>query len=317
MRKLTTSLLATTVAMALTACSSSSSDSGGDDTASIALPDNYVQISHENAPAVAAAAMQTAVEASDSGQSSESYGGYQPAYSAATRNAGLSERKQYEQSLDCDSGDFTLSWDDADGSEEVDAGDNLTAVYRECVYNYDDTSLYTDGRMSIDIHAGDYDGSDSDMTTAYTDFVVDDGDYYSRMNGSMRIISEYSDSTVSSTLSSESLTVEHDDSAIRLSGLSLQDSYNLADDSWTMSYDALLQSTTLNGALQIETLSVFEGTYQDEPVSGSMKVSGANGSYVTIDAASGSDDTLYVTTFDGSTTTSEEMSWEDFYAAGQ
>ena len=324
MKNLSTTLLFSSIALALSACgggsggSADSPETGAAQSQSYIFADEYVVISQDNGNYIAANAMQTGVQASDSTDATD---GYAAAGDLALRTVSrarlFSGRQKHENTVECDSGSLTLTWNDADNSEELDSGDTLTAAYDMCVFEYDDSSLTTDGNIVIRINAGDFESTSSDITGTYQNLLMFSSEEYSRLDGSMRIASDFSGNVESVLMSSDALLVEGTDEAMHVSGFALDNTYDTGTNIWTMSYDAELKYTKLEGNVAIDTLMTFEGIYSDEPTVGEMQITGANGSYVLIDANTGDDDTVYVTIYDGSLSVAQELTWDELYAAAE
>ena len=82
------------------------------------------------------------------------------------------------------------------------------------------------------------------------------------------------------------------------------------ESSYVVDFDAEL--TTREGKVIIETEPYFKGENSSpNPDTGIMTVKGANGSFVSLDADTGSNETVLVTTNDGTSTQSEILPWNE------
>ena len=322
MKHASVSTVVLSLLMAVSGCgggSSSSPDTGASTSDGVDLPKAPVVITEANSVEVAVMALQSDVSEINDPSASATSASLGVRVVKAAKKSSLAAKEKAQETLVCDSGSVTVTVDDANDSGAFDRGDTLTAEYDNCLEDFDDFKVLTSGSNSIKLHTGKLLSSNYDATYTFEDFTEVTGSDYFRADGVMRDTAVYNyDSGVSvrsHSVVAESLVIEDDDRAMFVEDLALE----LANHSDTginsLNYNTWMSRTELGGSVTIETTNLFEVVGDGYFTSGSMRVSGANGSYVLIDANTGDDETVYLTVFDGSTSTSQELTWEALYAS--
>lgn len=207
------------------------------------------------------------------------------------------------ESFDCDvSGSISLQ---AQGDLTIE-GSSLQATYNSCV----ESDMTITGSLRIDIFANSSD--DADLKFTFSDLTVADSLETSTLNGDLRLTLQISETIQTNTISSDQLNVlssvsgNEVISALRLEAVLDSDS---APSTLEMAFE--LASDELGGRLTFTTpeLMRFSGTETDNPTTGIFEVTGASGSSVTLNADTGDTATVLFTLFDGSSTTSDTVSW--------
>ena len=322
-------VLASAIALILSACSNGSDSSGGDDFNS-AISTAPVQITQENWRKIASTSTNGVQSAGELGRGNMTDGEdlLQPTSQRFLDNAArmilgkpspLTSRASSSFSEDCDGGGsmkFTVN--DRNNNEELDAGDSVSVTYSNCamVDEFDGTRSIMDGSTSFRINS--MSGTDSS-------------------NSSINVTLEINKLTLTETSSNETVYVDGDinlatstnnDSAeLSISGskiefndseefglirdYDMQQSWNVSTEQWTQSLNAKLASTDIEGQIEITTPVPLQGKGDSYPIIGTTTVTGANGSYVSLNADTGNNETLILTIFDGGTSVSEEVFWSE------
>lgn len=203
------------------------------------------------------------------------------------------------------------------------AGDSFSVSFNSCA---DSSGYYTmNGSMTYAITSlsgtmGQV-GASSGFRVTYSNLSVKDNTTnatYS-LNGDMSIAASSTSVTggastttgtsTTATISGSSLTMTDSVSgSFQLTNYSESYSYNSVTSVYTYSTNMTLAGTVMGGSVTVATTPPFSGTGANAPTSGSMKVSGANGSYVILTA---NPDGLNadLTIYDGSTTTNKSVLW--------
>lgn len=72
-----------------------------------------------------------------------------------------------------------------------------------------------------------------------------------------------------------------------------------------------MASTEIGGQVIIKTITEFQGVDDESASTGELKIEGANGSFISLNADTGNVDTVLITISDGGATTSEAINWDD------
>jgi len=278
------------VCVALTACDNPEGSSGSSNISNR----SYVQINASNANDLSAAAMQGASGADGAGEAgvSADMAAQKSALALATSMTELYSSDVY--ALADDGSDFTMAGDeqvlicDDGGSISLKGGSSwLQMTFNNCS---EDGEL-TNGAMRMDLYSDTYEFTDLKFT--FMDLTVS-------ANGNVTLSSNYLDSRGTST----------EDSELSDLTITVVDDGNSA--SHTLGMDYSIGSDEIGGRMDISTLELFTfDTYQgvENIVSGRMRVNGADGSYIEIDADTGDTYTAFLTVSDGVTVTTETVDW--------
>jgi len=197
----------------------------------------------------------------------------------------------------CDNSNGTakVTLNDADNDGQPSAGDSFTIVFSNCFDNLDQST--TNGSMTLALNqlTGNPDTDpawSADITVTLNNLAISDNSGNIALNGDFTLAI----STVNSIFFRGSIT--GNSLAISENGVSeILSAYDIAFTSdeaslgtaYTIDANGTVASTKLDGSVQFQTLTTFEGTEPDYPHTGVMKISGAHGSSVTLTALDSTD----------------------------
>lgn len=212
-------------------------------------------------------------------------------YLQRLRSRGSSQMVTAQQAWDdvwpCSGGGtLTDSWNDADNSFDDSAGDGYSTTYNNCV----ESGITMNGGVSATLGTlvgdtiGDYQISGSfsfnNLSISYSGFTV-------TIDGGMSYSASRTGSNVSVTLQISSLTTTDPSGSSTIANATLQYSLNETTLAYSYTISATLSGTAIGGQVTVVTTTPFAGTGVSYPVSGSMRVTGAGGSSVTVTAIDG------------------------------
>lgn len=206
-------------------------------------------------------------------------------------------------------GTLTDTWNDADNDGRDSAGDSYTTTYSNCV----EGGVTMNGGVTATLATlvgntfGDYQISGSfsfnNLAVSYSGLSVG-------INGGMSYSASRTGSNVSVTLQIPLLTTTSPSGSSTIANATLQYSFNESTFAYSYTITATLSGTSIGGQVTISTLTPFAGTAPGYPVSGSLRVTGAGGSSVTITAIGGGNVRLDVdSNGDGVVDSSSTMTW--------
>jgi len=231
---------------------------------------------------------------------------------AIGKSSNLITKATQSSSTDCDSGNSTFNLVDVNDNEEFDQGDSLSINYNNCVERMDDTTLTMSGSFSIKLNKLIEDPLDVSILVSM-DKLTFEGDQGSRayIDGGFTL-SAQSDNNISSFgFRGSKFEVNSDDSFGLIEDFNMQASLDESNDSWSQTAKATITSTELNGKIIVTTISPLVGSGDNNPHTGSLRIDGAQGSYVIIDADTGDVNTANLIINDGSSTTSKIVNWSE------
>lgn len=281
-----------TLLLAISATISACGGGGGSDDGNTTVSSNPIQITQSNSREVASQGYNSDTS---SRSTSSALSGLNPYSGTSTRSTGqVSDTCTY-------SGSFSLTATFANDDYPFETtGDSLSFSFNNCV----DPDMTIDGSLSMKVLAAttSLDSLELDMDTTITSA----GEIISA-KGKM-VITETDNST---EITSDSFTATVNGQTFSTTNLRLTDSFQ-SDDSLVSTVSARYSSPNLGGWFDVTTEEPLKTEYMGEyPYFGVVRYSGANGSYVELDASTSSESTVQITTFDGSTTASEIVDWAD------
>ena len=192
----------------------------------------------------------------------------------------------HDYPYDCESGNLNDSWNDADNNFVDSAGDSYSTTYNNCV----EGGITMNGGVSATLGTlagdtfGDYQISGSfsfnNLSISYSGFTV-------TIDGDMTYSASRTGSDVSATLQISSLTTADPSGSSAIANATLQYSLNESTLAYLYTISATLSGTAIGGQVTVATTTPFAGTGAGYPESGSMRVTGAGGSSVTVTAIGG------------------------------
>ncbi len=184
------------------------------------------------------------------------------------------------------SGSATVAFDDADNSGGISAGDGFSITFRNCVDDTDQTTMNGVMALRLDSAFGDPGTDlawDMGMTMTLTNFMVSGGGNSSTIDGDMGFELATGDGVnFSGSIGGNSLAVSVNGVTEILSDYLIKFTSNDATLAYSVDASGTVSSTDLGGSVQFDTLVPFEGVDPDYPHTGVMKITGANGTSVTL-----------------------------------
>lgn len=206
-------------------------------------------------------------------------------------------------------GTLTDTWNDADDNFDDSAGDSYSTTYSNCV----ESGVSMNGGVTVTLATmvgdtfADYQISGSfgfnNFSTRYSGLSV-------TINGGMTYSASRIGSNVSATLQIPLLTTTSTSGGSTITNATLQYSLNEGTRAYSYTIAATLNGTSIGGQVTITTIAPFAGAGAAYPVSGSVRVTGAADSSVTMTAIGGGNVRLDVDiNGDGVVDSSSTMTW--------
>lgn len=188
------------------------------------------------------------------------------------------------------------------------SGDWIQAVFSNCLE--DDT--LSSGGLRIVVGASSI--VSSDLSATYQSLSITDtaSDVSATLNGDLRMGWQRTGTTLTSVMSSNSLNmVSSEDGDVVISDLDIVQVSDSSTQDSSLSIDYDIASDELGGHVAFDTVQslVYEGGNKN-PSTGILKLSGASGSSVTLDAFTGDLETVLMTINNGSSVSSDEVRWD-------
>jgi hypothetical protein len=192
-------------------------------------------------------------------------------------------RDIFVEVVPCDTGEATITWNDADDNLDLSTGDTLDAVFDMCFFA--DTGTTLDGAMSFTnlVVVGD-----PDFVTAPWQFAITfsfdnlsgtDSSGTATIDGSLNIDMASDDNIVIDlSVGTSSLTAQESGISATLSDYLLTQTIDLNTLMQTINADGVLTSTELEGSVTFETMQDFVIIADDNPSSGQILIADANSS---------------------------------------
>lgn len=321
-------ILASAIAVGLTACGGGSS-SGGESFSSNINTDPVV-ITHDNARQVASTSTAGVQSAGELGREDitdsqnllgTSSGAFMDSASRMIlgKSSTLTTRASSSVTQDCDGGgSIRVTVSDRNNNEEIDAGDSIAATFSNCVIvdEEDGSAGSVSGSGSLSIHAMSGNGtgdSEMDVTLTINDLTVSDSASGETVyvDGDVRLNAAVQNNVAVVSLSGSKIEMNDEDVFGLIRDYDMQQSYNQSTEAWTQSVGATLASSDIDGQIEITTPVPLQGTADNYPDVGTTTIEGAGGTYVSLNADTGDIDTVILTAYDGSTTISDEIFWTE------
>lgn len=186
------------------------------------------------------------------------------------------------------------------------SGDWVQAIFNNCL----EDGMLSNGGLKIVVGANSI--LSSDLSATYQSLSVTESGVSATLNGDLRMGWQRSGTTLTSVMSSNSLNmVSSEDGNVVISDLDIVQVSDSSTQDSSLDIDYDIASDELEGRVSFDTeQSLVYEDGNDNPSTGILKLSGANGSSVTLDAFSGDIETVLMTINNGSSVTSEEVRWD-------
>jgi hypothetical protein len=183
----------------------------------------------------------------------------------------------------CDTGEATVTLNDADNDLELSTGDTLDAFFDMCFFA--DTGTTLDGAISFTniVVVGDPDSVIEPwqfaVTFSFDNLSGTDSSGTATIDGSLDLdLSTQDNIVISLSVGTTSLTAQESGISATLSDYLLTQTIDLNTLMQTISADGTLTSTELEGSVTFETMQDFVIFADDNPSSGQILISDANSS---------------------------------------
>jgi hypothetical protein len=191
-------------------------------------------------------------------------------------------------------GDWTLSGNDPDNSNDVTAGDTVNISYNNCVE--DGVSVNGSISMTITQLTGDLTtppytlGVDATLTT----LSVIAGGHSATSSGEITmLIEEDGSNNETYELSGSSLSSSVAGKTVTLTNYSYEFLLNESTGAYSYRLQGTLANAAIGGSVTYTTITPFTGTDPDDPTAGELHITGADGSQAWVTADSGGT-TVYI-----------------------
>lgn len=190
-------------------------------------------------------------------------------------------------------GNVSVSWNDADNDSDLSAGDSFSLTFNSCI----EEGIILNGGMSLtgltlygdpDIVAAWSLGA----TVSFSSFQASFAGDTATLNGDISLRAETSNGiNVETELSGNSLSLQENGRTTTLRSFSYAFIEDLNTLQYTLTASGSLQSSRLGGTVTFSTPNLLTGQNiaVNWPTSGSMKITGANSSSVTLTVLGGDD----------------------------
>ena len=191
----------------------------------------------------------------------------------------------------CTSGSVSVSWDDADNDSEFSSGDGFTMTFNNCV----ELGVITNGSLAISSFSitGDPDVDiawDMAAVFTFTALTLDDGVDSARVDGAMNFsVATLDSDDFTGAINGTSLAYRAGGYTNTLRSFSYSFTEELSSGLYSLNYDGTLDMGSLTGRVTFATTTPFTGSnlVEDWPTAGTLLITGASASTVTLDALGG------------------------------
>lgn len=203
----------------------------------------------------------------------------------------------YTQTVTCDTpsvgsaGTITISWDDADNSKTLTAGDTLSATFNNCYSATDGTTINGGLGLSGLTVSGDPTAPltpwDVTATFAFTNLAITEVSGTQTLNGGFAYAGSTPDGvTVTGNLKGANLSIAQTSMpTLALKQFDLTSTVDNSSTAYTETGSGQVFNSDWSGAyVEFQVTKPFQGLGSENPSSGSAKISGANNSSVTLTA---------------------------------
>lgn len=318
--KFTRTLLVTSVMLGLSACGGGGSDGDSNNEGSGNVSTTPVVITEENGRQIAASGASGALSAGDATRDAADFDDsitsehVVPSVKnvvrlALSKSDDFSSRAKSSVTNDCDSGSVTMTVNDANNNEELDSGDSIEMTFNNCSdSDYDGGTTTMSGSTTITFTNIDLMGENMDVKIEFDDLTTVDATDTVSMDGDIRLVSTVSNDLSSSRVSGDKIEARVNDDFVLVRDFDMEQTWNEINNEWTQSTDAKYASSEFDGQVTIDTIRALQGTGDNPPYTGEMRIEGADNTFVALDADTGNLNTVFVTINDGPT---QELTWEE------
>ncbi len=268
--------------VALASCSSDGGGGGGGGSVEPPQPpvvSAKLPITAENAPLITAGVLQAVTSAAELVDTTDVVIGV-PVKSSAT--AKISQgvlQTVITETLPCDSGSMTITWNDADDDFEVSPGDSLEVAFENCDL-LGQAMLHGATTFTVLAITGDVVSAIApwsfEATIGFDSLWLTDSEGTAMVDGDLRLATGSEDGlTVDLSIASDSLSAavsEVVEYSQTLSDFNLTETLDLNTLQMVISADGVLASTLMEGSVSFETLAAFVAIGDDYPYEGVMLI---------------------------------------------
>ena len=151
-------------------------------------------------------------------------------------------------------------------------------------------------------------GENMEVKIEFDDLTTVDATDTVSMDGDIRLVSTVSNDLSSSRVSGDKIEARVNDDFVLVRDFDMEQTWNEINNEWTQSTDAKYASSEFDGQVTIDTIRALQGTGDNPPYTGEMRIEGADNTFVALDADTGNLNTVFVTINDGPT---QELTWEE------
>lgn len=188
----------------------------------------------------------------------------------------------------------------------LDPGDRMKFAWNQC----NDGDMTITGSMEFIVNR--YNSQDDNSLTILFDVSGTSDGTPVTIRGDFNVDEKEVGDTTTEIVTSDRLYVAEDGESVTFENLSSIETKN--DSDYSVDYDVTMISDLVGGRVIVRTDPVFTGSvgyYSSYPDYGLMTVTGAEGSYVKLDADTGDNSTAYITYSSGGSVSSETVYWRN------
>jgi hypothetical protein len=177
----------------------------------------------------------------------------------------------------CDTGQFTVEFTDTSPQEELNAGDNGSVTFTVCVFNGDEIN----GSMTFRVNSA----SGTGVSIAFTvDDLSTDG---LTLDANMTLEVNETEAESRAVVRGSRLESESGGASSTLLDFRWVETVDEDTEEFSITFSGTVSNSMLDGTVRYETLTPFEGADDQNPSSGQMRITGANGSVLLLTAIEG------------------------------
>lgn len=206
-----------------------------------------------------------------------------PAIGAADPGTGAAALTDYTETVSCDTGEATVTWQDADDDLAVSTGDTFDLLFDRCFFFDADTTLDGAASLANIIVTGDPFNQVAPwqlaLTYGFDGLSGTDGIETVTVDGSLDVELTSDDNLrIDLVVSTDSLTVDQSGVTETLSDFLLTQTLDLNASMREISANGTFTSSLLEGSVTFETLQDFMVIGDDNPFSGELLISDSSSS---------------------------------------
>ena len=218
-------------------------------------------------------------------------------------------RAAKSETVECDVAGKATVTVDMRSNDHISSGDKLSVDFDNC--DDGDGAVYN-GNISFVFNS--YASEDEFSMTMFMDATTLDNSTAAGeltvIKGEVTVTFDNSNGLSRTTVSSARLYMEDNDGRHLIENMT--DKLVTNSTHYRSEYSAALASDKINGKVIANTNPPFIGQRgKSHPDTGTIMITGANRSYIQLNADTGNNATLYLTVYDGKSATSEEISWKE------